>query len=229
MIKQLSLCAAMLAVAGLAYAQETPHYEFFVGGSYVFEHGNGSELTKLFNFSGVQFQQHNLNFQQLGWEATLVENANRWLGGEFDFGGFYGTPSAGFLYPASELVSPNPDFSKKVPIILRQQSILFGPRLTWRRPGPLVLFAHMPIGIAYANASLSQSAVVATNFQVLPVGTIKSDSGLAISPGIGADLRLNGRMMVRVIQVDYLMTHVFATRQDNVRVSAGLNLTFGQK
>jgi hypothetical protein len=219
----------MLSVAGLARAQETPHYEFFVGGSYVFEHGNGTELTKLFNLTSVQYQPHNLNFQQYGWEATLVENVNHWLGGEMDFGGLYGTPSAGFLYPASELVTPNPDFNKKVPIILRQQTVMFGPRLTWRRPGPLVFFAHMPIGIAYANASLSQSAVVATDFQVLPVGTIKSDSGLAISPGVGVDLRLNGRMMVRVIQMDYLMTHVFATRQDNVRVSAGLNLTFGEK
>jgi len=29
--------------------------------------------------------------------------------------------------------------------------------------------------------------------------------------------------------VDYLMTHAFAERQDNFRVSAGVNFTFGEK
>jgi hypothetical protein len=35
--------------------------------------------------------------------------------------------------------------------------------------------------------------------------------------------------MIRPFQLDYLMTHVYGERQDNARVSAGLNFTFGEK
>jgi hypothetical protein len=40
---------------------------------------------------------------------------------------------------------------------------------------------------------------------------------------------MNERLSIRPIQVDYLMSHVFGERQDNARVSAGLNFTLGHK
>jgi hypothetical protein len=229
MNKLLSLCAAAFSIAAIASAQETPHYEFFAGGSFLFVHSAGSELTQLLDMSSDKYQPHNMNFQLYGWEGTVVENVNSWLGGEIDVGGFYNSPDASFLFPASELASPSPNFSKTVPVILRNQSLLFGPRFTWRQRGPVVLFVHLPFGVAFTNESLSEAAVVASNFEVLPIGTIKSSRGLAFAPGVGIDVRLNRKLMFRPIQVDYMITHLYGERQDNVRVSAGINLTFGEK
>jgi hypothetical protein len=229
MNKFLYVCVATLCFGSAGFTQETPHYEFFVGGSSLLVHAGGSELTQMLGISSIQYEPHNLNLQLYGWEGTLVENVNRWLGGEFDAGGFYGSPNASFLYPASELLSPSPNFARTVPVITRYQTYLFGPRFTWRRGGRTVFFAHLPVGFAYANTSLSESAVVASNFSVLPIGAIKANAALALSPGAGIDVRVNHTLMVRPIQLDYLITHVFGERQDNVRLSAGVNFTFGEK
>jgi opacity protein-like surface antigen len=225
----LLVCAATLLVASLAAAQDTPQYEVFVGGSYLRVHSGGAELTQLLDLSAIQYQPHNSNFNLYGWEASITENLNRWFGGELEASGFYGSPDANFLYPASELVSPSPDFARRVPVITRYQMVMFGPRLTWRTRGNLVFFAHLPIGAAYVNTSLNESAVVASNFTNLPAGTIKSSSGLALSPGVGIEVRLNERVTIRPVQLDYLMTRLLGERQDNARVSAGLSVTFGQK
>jgi hypothetical protein len=229
-MKRLPLvCLATALCSFVAAAQETPHYEVFAGGSYLRVHASGEELTQLVNVPELQFEPHNLNFNLYGWDASVTENVNRWFGAELDASGFYGSPQAGFLYPASELVSSSPNFNQKVAVVTREQMFFFGPKLSWRRHHGVVLFAHLPVGVGYANTSLGESAVVASNFTVLPTGSLKSSTGLALAPGVGVDVRVNERVMVRVLQVDYQMTHYFGERQDNARVSAGVNLTFGEK
>jgi hypothetical protein len=170
-----------------------------------------------------------MNFNLYGWNASLAENVNGWLGGEFEASGFYGTVNAGFLFPASQLISPSPNFSKLVPVVTRFQTYLGGPRVTLRRSGRVAYFAHLLIGFADVNTSLNESAIVATDFSSIPAGTLKSGGGFAVSPGVGIDVRMNERLSIRPIQVDYLMSHVFGERQDNARVSAGLNFTLGHK
>jgi hypothetical protein len=224
----LFVCAAALAISSIGAAQETPQYEIFVGGSYLRVHASGTELTQLINQPAIQYQQHNLNFNLYGWDGSLTENVNRWFGGELDVSGFYGSPGASFIYPASELASPSPNFAKRVPVVTLYQTFMFGPRLSWRK-GRLVFFAHCPVGIAYVNTRLNEAAVVPSDFVVLPSGTLKSSSGFALSPGVGIEMRLNRRLMIRPIQLDYLLTHLFGERQDNARVSAGVNVTFGQR
>jgi len=219
-------CAVLMASA--SFAQDTPHYEIFVGGSYLRLHAGGGELSQLLGLSPVQYEPHNINLNLYGWEGALIENVNHWLGGEVDASGFYGTPNAGFLYPASELVSTSPNFSRPVPVITRDQTVMFGPRFSLRKGG-MVFFAHVPGGIANVNTGLNEEAVIASNFKQLSTGTIKSSTGFALSPGVGIDVRVNSLVSIRIIQVDYLMTHVFAERQDNFRISAGVNFTLGEK
>lgn len=229
-MKQLLLvCLATLSLSYVAAAQDTPHYEVFAGGSYLRVHASGEELGQLLNVPELQFSPHNQNFNLYGWDASVTENVNNWFGAELDASGFYGSPAAGFLYPASQLVSPSPNFSQKVAVVSRTQTFMFGPKLSWRRSHRAVFFAHLPVGVGYANTSLNQEAVVASNFSVLPTGTLRSSTGLALAPGVGVDVRVNEKVMVRALQVDYLMTHFFGERQDNARVSAGVNLTFGEK
>lgn len=229
MKRLLLICVATVSLRYIATAQDTPHYEVFAGGSYLRVHASGAELTQLLDEPALQLQPHNQNFNLYGWDGSVTENVNRWFGAELDASGFYGSPAANFLYPSSQLVTASPNFSQKVPVVSREQTFMFGPKLSWRRNRKVVFFAHLPVGVGYANTSLSEAAVVASNFSVLPVGTLKSSTGLALAPGVGIDVKVNNRVMVRALQLDYLMTHYFGERQDNARVSAGLNLTFGEK
>jgi hypothetical protein len=225
----LLVCAATLATAHLATAQYTPHYELFAGGSYLRVHASGTEANQLTGLPAIEVQPHNQNFNLYGWDTSLTENVNSWFGCELDFGGFYGSPAANFLYPASELVSPTPNFAKRVPIVTRYQTYMFGPRFAYRRYGAVVLFAHVLVGVANASTSLNESAVVASDFSVLPQGSLKSSTGVAASPGVGIDLRLNDKLTIRPFQLDYLLTRLYGARQDNAQVSAGLVFTFGEK
>ena len=229
MKKALFLCACAIAMASIGSAQETPQYEAYVGGSFLRVHASGGELTQMLDLPSIQYQPRNMNLNLYGWNASLTENISGWFGGELDASGFYGTLGANFLFPASQLVSPAPNFSKSAPVITHFQTYLFGPRVILRRTNHLTYFAHLLVGLADVKTSLSEPAVVATNFVSLPAGTLKVDVGLAVSPGVGIDWQLNDRLTVRPIQIDYLMTHVYGERQDNARVSAGVAFTFGHK
>jgi hypothetical protein len=156
----LALRAATVVISPALFAQTTPQYELFAGGSFERVHPGGSELT-----------------QKLGLSS--------------------------FLYPATELVSPSPNFNKTVPVITHEETVLFGPRFSLRKRGRVFLFVHCPVGIAHINTSLSEQAVIASNFKDLPVGTLKSNTGSAISPGVGVEVRVNRVMMIRPFQLDY--------------------------
>jgi hypothetical protein len=47
--------------------------------------------------------------------------------------------------------------------------------------------------------------------------------------GGGLDVKVAPNMSLRLIQADYLMTRFSNARQDNIRISAGLVLSFGGK
>ncbi len=225
----LFLCAWVVSITSIGSAQETPQYEAFVGGSYLRVHASGAELTQVLGLDSIQYQPHNMNLNLTGWDASITENVSSWFGGEFDASGYYGTLDANFLFPASQLVSPSPNFSKPAPVTTHFQTYLFGPRVVLRRTHHLVYFAHLLFGLAEVSTSLNQPAVVATNFMVLPAGPLKAGKSLALSPGFGIDWRLSERMTVRPFEIDYLMTHVYGEHQDNARVSAGVAFTFGHK
>lgn len=229
MKRLLPLCLAALFMASLASAQYTPHYEFFVGGSDLFMHGNGSEVADMLGISQVQLQPHNINLDMPGWNVSFGENANQIWGLEMNAAGYYRSPAVNFLFPATQLVSPTPDFNMHVPLATQYQAYLMGPKFTLRRTARMTIFAHVPVGVALINTRLNESAVVASDFHVLPAGKVNSDSSFAMSPGFGVDFRLSPKVMFRPVQIDYLMSHLFGSRQDSFRYSAGVNLTFGEK
>jgi hypothetical protein len=225
----LIVCVIALSTAAIGAAQEIPRYEAFVGGSFLRVHAGGGELTDLVGTPAIELQPHNMNFNLYGWDASITENANHWIGGEFDASGFYGTLNASFLFPASQALSPTPNFSKPAPVITRYQTFLFGPRISMHRAGRVNYFAHLLIGFADVHTSVNVPVIVANDLTQIASGTLKAGEGLAVSPGLGIDVRLSERMTIRPIQLDYLMTRIFGERQDNARVSAGLNFTFGTR
>ena len=47
--------------------------------------------------------------------------------------------------------------------------------------------------------------------------------------GGAVDVKVSDMVSIRIIQADYLLTRFLGTRQDNIRASAGIVLTFGKK
>ena len=61
------------------------------------------------------------------------------------------------------------------------------------------------------------------------VGISQSATKFGIAPGGGVDVKLSDMVSIRLVEADYLMTRFLGVRQDNIRVSAGIVLTFGKK
>ncbi len=95
------------------------------------------------------------------------------------------------------------------------QTLTYGPVFSYRKNKSIVPFGHVLLGVVrggpeYLNIS-------------------KPEERFGVYTGGGVDLRINDRVALRLIQADYLMTRFSNTRQDNIRLSAGLVLRLGKK
>ncbi|HKW88184.1 MAG TPA: hypothetical protein VJN21_05455 [Candidatus Acidoferrales bacterium] len=88
----------------------------------------------------------------------------------------------------------------------RQTTYMFGPELHF--PARISPFVHALFGIAHVN------------------GGSLSDNAFASAEGGGIDLHAGHFLGLRVIQADYLNTHFRSTRQNDLRLSAGILLRF---
>ena len=157
---------------------------------------------------GGQDQQHSN-----GWHASIAENMNSWFGGVADLSGHY-ADAIFVLRPlgAAESESFN----------AWAYSLMFGPQVTFRKLKSVNIFSHYLIGLVHARA----------NEVAFPQPF--TDTKWAHALGFGVDLKTpNKRLAVRIVQVDFLMTHFVKSidkeAQDNWRVSGGLVLRLGHK
>jgi len=93
-----------------------------------------------------------------------------------------------------------------------------------RREGSRVRpFGHVLVGAAYGRTSLKSYT---TNFCDSPgiscAGLDNDDTGFAAAIGGGIDVRINKRITIRAIQVDYNPTRLNRTTQHNFRFSFGV-------
>jgi len=79
----------------------------------------------------------------------------------------------------------------------------------------VVPFAHALLGAVRGSSNYLDISKPAVHF--------------AVAVGGGIDVKLTDRVALRLIQADYLMTRFSSTRQDNIRLSAGIVLRFGRK
>ena len=85
-------------------------------------------------------------------------------------------------------------------------TFLFGPQVNF--PARVSPFAHLLIGGSHIS------------------GPGFSDTGFAMAIGAGVDTRLVGGVYWRVIQGDYLPTHLFGSTHNNARLSTGIVIKF---
>ena len=96
-----------VAVVLPAHAQETPQVELMGGYSYLRSDIGG--VDQGFN----------------GWNGSITENLNHWLGGTADFSGYYAHPGG---------------------INVNTHTFMFGPHFAYRKSGSVTPFAHVLIG-----------------------------------------------------------------------------------
>jgi opacity protein-like surface antigen len=68
-------------------------------------------------------------------------------------------------------------------------------------------------------AGLSREAA---NNELVKLPLSRSDFGFAFAVGAGVDVRVSKNVAIRILQADYLQTHNFGERQDNLRLGAGI-------
>ena len=84
-------------------------------------------------------------------------------------------------------------------------------------------FAHGMVGAAHARTKLEDFSCVGPNCGlIIEPDESFSDTGFGAVIGGGIDFRLNNRVQIRAIQVDYNPTRVSGEWQNNLRIGAGI-------
>ena len=107
----------------------------------------------------------------------------------------------GVLAEASGNYGPNMNF----------RDVVFGPQFLYPR-GKTTFFGHALFGRGESS---------------LRVASGLRDTGLVIQFGGGIDRDISSRFAIRIIQADYVHTHLFQQAQGNLRFSTGLVFHWG--
>lgn len=194
MNKTLRVCVFMLFLATPSLAQTMASWEIFAG--YSFQRSN---MREYFKTTPIIYAVRNKGVNLInGWDVSVTENVNRWFGGTLDISGHYRAPQ----------VSGSKNRQ-------RMYSILYGPRLSYRRPWGTP-FAHVLLGAAHAQV------------KVTPTGPRASDLSFAMAIGGGMDWNFRNKTAIRVVQAEYLRANGLGANQNSFRLSAGVILYLGR-
>lgn len=106
-------------------------------------------------------------------------------------------------------------FGKENGLKTNAQTLSYGPVFSYRKNKTIVPFAHAMVGVERAG----------TNY----LNVSQPEERLAVLAGGGLDANVTPRLALRLIQADYLMTQFSNSRQDNIRLSAGVVFYLGKK
>jgi hypothetical protein len=95
------------------------------------------------------------------------------------------------------------------------QTLMYGPVFSYRKQPRVTPFSHILMGVVRGSGGY--------------LGTSEASRHFGLMLGGGVDFALTDRIAIRPIQADYLMSRFLGTRQDNIRLSAGIVLRFGGK
>jgi hypothetical protein len=200
--------ALALALAGAAFAQEAPKADLFVG--YSFLRYNSAQTIPAFTANGGV--------------ATLGLNFNRYIGLEFEFGGYHNGNVNNHQFDSTAY------------------SFLGGPRFSFNRARTVDPYFHVLFGGQDARTSICCMLVMdpVTGAITTTSNRIKrNQTNFAMAAGGGLDIKLSHVVMLRPIQIDYYLTRFEAIdltnptgptsnrNQNNLRYAAGLVFNFG--
>jgi opacity protein-like surface antigen len=185
---KLKLVVSLLAVLSLfgvsARAQDTPKVDIFAGYSYLRENPSTAGVS---------------SFSLNGGSASVAYNANNWLSGVADFGGYHngnilGTGTSGTL-----------------------STFLFGPRISYRRHERITPFGEVLFGVAHASASIAGASGSDNAFAMSVGGGVdyKLSNRFAIRVA-----------KVDYLMTRFSETGTGGQTQNNLRVSTGIVFRF---
>ena len=218
MNKLFLVLSLIAATSGLVSAQASSDYnkgEFYVG------YSNGQVDTgNNFNTSGnaVQnFFDNRTNFN--GFETSGVYNVSRYIGLKADLSGTY--HNDGFTFPvttgsATQTVSGNVRSSL--------YNVLGGVQVKDNaKSGTFKPFAHALIGLAHQRVDVTNlNCTSTTSINCANFGGGDHGNGLGMAFGGGLDVRLNDRIDIRAIQVDYNPIRSNGFTDNNLRIGFGI-------
>jgi opacity protein-like surface antigen len=179
-----SLLAALSFFGVSAYAQDTPKLDIFAGYSYVRQNPGASGVS---------------GFSLNGGSASVAYNANSWLSGVADFGGYHSgnilnTRRSGTL-----------------------STYLFGPRVSVRHFGRVTPFGEVLFGVARADASVTGTSTTDNAFAMTVGGGVdyKLTDHFAVRP-----------VKVDYLMTRFSETTSGTNTQNNLRVSTGIVFRF---
>jgi opacity protein-like surface antigen len=190
--------------AQAAMAQETPRVEIFGGYSYL-------RVTTDDDLSPDGTTPGSLDsISGNGFIVSMAYNIKKRIGivGEFS----RHTKDTNLQNLIRQTGVPN------VRVETRVNTFLFGPRFTLRRDD-IEPFAHVLVG--GSNGSFDASGA----------GILTSDSGTAFTfaAGGGVDIKFSERLVVRLVQADYLRTLTGGADLNSGRISTGLVYRIGKQ
>ena len=144
-----------------------------------------------------------------GVDGSLFVNATSWLAVGGDFMANFGSHTV-------------PTFFGGVDIDSQRYVYVFGPRVTVWHDQRFRVFAEALAGGVHAEAQLTASRFASRTASA-------SDDGVAMAIGAGFDWRFTNHLSWRVVQADYLPTHLGSDWQDNFRVSTAIVYSFGHR
>lgn len=172
-------------------AQDVPKVEIFGGYSY-FRMPNDIFLDT----DHLTTEEASLN----GWNVTVTGNLNRWLGVEFDFGGYSDTvKTRNTRYGGTDTTS------------IDIRNYLFGPRLSYRGDPRFMPFVHALFGTVGLTREPQSN-------------TSEYPPGMAL--GGGFDIKVVRHVAIRAIQADYVISYLGLLHENNLRLSFGAVLRF---
>ena len=151
------------------------------------------------NFDNSSVDMNGVNF-------SVQENLNSWFGGVLDFSTHFGTAN----YPATGAGA-----SGTTSFRTNTQSVTYGPVFSYRKSKAITPFAHAMLGAVRGGTEYLNISQPEVRFGVYAGG--------------GVDVKITPRVSLRLIQADYLMSRFSNSRQDNIRLSAGVVLLLGKK
>lgn len=156
--------------------------------------------------------QNTPSLEVFGGYNHLVGNLNN---ATFNLNGFEGSVTENLNKWFGGTLDIGTAFGTEAGYKVNSQTIAYGPVFAYRKNPKIVPFAHGLLGAVRGSAEY--------------LGVSKPEYRFGMMGGGGLDVRLNDRVSLRLIQVDYLMTRFSDMRQDNVRISAGFVFRFGHK
>lgn len=94
------------------------------------------------------------------------------------------------------------------------QQFMYGPVFACRKASSITPFGQVLLGAIRGSQEF--------------VGISQSATRFAAAFGGGVDVKLSKKASIRMIQADYLVSRFMGTNQNNIRLSAGIVLTFGK-